>query len=316
MEENLAVKNFSEFGKSVKICQSFFRQLSRLSCQQFCSMLAHCNESDWCPVKLHSANFLSANIPIVGFAKIFYCQVFLPYGSVYMYRNDCFIVTLCNNLSHLVCNSFSKFSPFISNKGSKRREHGAVDESSLEQHIHESDNHTLIVRKNWSPSTRGTRSYVSQVGRPSDKNLVVLEIFKIDLLDSRQLFRLFQSIFSLGKVVPIHLWTIFCGSIVWRLLLRRCIFMEAILSTLLLSTTVLNDRGNSQWIWQMCNSLSLQFLLLYTCTAMHRFVQVLLIVVQSLSTIGVELIIRNHITCVMWITMTEPNRFRWSGQPH
>ena len=29
----------------------------------------------------------------------------------------------------------------------ERKEHGAVDESSLEQQIHESDDHTLIVRK-------------------------------------------------------------------------------------------------------------------------------------------------------------------------
>ena len=40
----------------------------------------------------------------------------------------------------------------------ERREHGAVDESSLEQQIHESNNHTLIVNKNWSPSTSGTVS--------------------------------------------------------------------------------------------------------------------------------------------------------------
>ena len=65
----------------------------------------------------------------------------------------------------------------------ERREHGAVDESSLEQQICESDDHTLIVRKNWSPSTSGTGSYISQAGRlagrPSDENLVVLEIFII-----------------------------------------------------------------------------------------------------------------------------------------
>ena len=37
-----------------------------------------------------------------------------------------------------------------------------------EQQIRESEDHTLIVWKNWSPSTSGTRSYVSQAGRPSD----------------------------------------------------------------------------------------------------------------------------------------------------
>ena len=61
----------------------------------------------------------------------------------------------------------------------ERREHSAVDEPSSEQQIRESDNHTLIVRKNLNPSTSGTRSYVSH------ENLVVLEIFKIQYLDSR-----------------------------------------------------------------------------------------------------------------------------------
>ena len=79
-------------------------------------------------------------------------------------------------------NSLSSFSPFVSNikvMNNERREHDAVDESSSEQQIHDSDDHKLIVRKNWSPSTSGTKSYISQAGRPSDKNLVVLEIFKI-----------------------------------------------------------------------------------------------------------------------------------------
>ena len=56
----------------------------------------------------------------------------------------------------------------------KRREHGRVDEYSLEEQIHESDDHTFIVRKNRSPSTSGTGFYVSQAGRLSNKNLVVL----------------------------------------------------------------------------------------------------------------------------------------------
>ena len=61
----------------------------------------------------------------------------------------------------------------------ERKEHGAVHESFSEQQIHESDNHVLIVWKNWSPSTSGTRSYISQASRLSDKKLVVVEIFKI-----------------------------------------------------------------------------------------------------------------------------------------
>ena len=69
--------------------------------------------------------------------------------------------------------------PFVTNieeerkvMNDERREHGAADESCLEQQIHESDNNTLIVSKNRSPSTSGTRSYVRQAGRLSDENLV------------------------------------------------------------------------------------------------------------------------------------------------
>ena len=49
----------------------------------------------------------------------------------------------------------------------ERREHGAVDESFLEQQIHESDDHIyiLILRKNWRASTSGTGSYVCQAIR-------------------------------------------------------------------------------------------------------------------------------------------------------
>jgi len=57
--------------------------------------------------------------------------------------------------------------------------HGAVDEYCSKLQIFESNNHTLIVRKNWSPSTSGTESCISQAGRLSDENLVVLEIFNI-----------------------------------------------------------------------------------------------------------------------------------------
>ena len=41
----LGGKNSGEFGELVKIRQSFFRPPSKLSRQQFCSMLARCNES-------------------------------------------------------------------------------------------------------------------------------------------------------------------------------------------------------------------------------------------------------------------------------
>ena len=44
-------------------------------------------------------------------------------------------------------------------------DHGEVDESPLEQQIHESANYTLIVRKNWSPRPSATRSYGRQAGR-------------------------------------------------------------------------------------------------------------------------------------------------------
>ena len=63
-------------------------------------------------------------------------------------------------------------------------------------------------------------------GRPADEKLVVLEIFKIRQLYSRHVFRLFESIFSLGKVVSVHLWTVFCDSIVLRFFQAH--FWEAI----------------------------------------------------------------------------------------
>ena len=53
-------------------------------------------------------------------------------------------------------------------KESKGKEHGAVDETSLEQQIHESDYHMYIdCEENWSPNTSGTEFYVSQAGRPA-----------------------------------------------------------------------------------------------------------------------------------------------------
>ena len=41
----------------------------------------------------------------------------------------------------------------------ERKDHGALDESSLEQQVCESANYTLIVRKNWSPRPSATGSY-------------------------------------------------------------------------------------------------------------------------------------------------------------
>ena len=52
----------------------------------------------------------------------------------------------------------------------ERMDHGAVDESSLEQQICESTNYTLIVRKNWSPRPSATRSYRRLAG--CETNLV------------------------------------------------------------------------------------------------------------------------------------------------
>ena len=64
----------------------------------------------------------------------------------------------------------------------ERRKHGAVDEPSSEQQIRESDDHTLIVRKNWRPTTSGTGSYGRLAGRLAgwlaDEILLNSEIFK------------------------------------------------------------------------------------------------------------------------------------------
>ena len=48
-------------------------------------------------------------------------------------------------------------------------EHSAVGESSSEQWIRESTDYTCIVRKNWSFSLSGTRSYGRQAGRYSGR---------------------------------------------------------------------------------------------------------------------------------------------------
>ena len=50
----------------------------------------------------------------------------------------------------------------------KRKEHGAVDESSSEQQIRESANYTLKVRKNWSTRPSVTGSYSRQAGRKTN----------------------------------------------------------------------------------------------------------------------------------------------------
>ena len=61
----------------------------------------------------------------------------------------------------------------------EKKDHGTLDESSLEQQIRESADYTLIVRKNWSARPGATGSYGRQAGRQADKIILVLEIFKI-----------------------------------------------------------------------------------------------------------------------------------------
>ena len=46
------------------------------------------------------------------------------------------------------------------------KDHGSVDESSLEQQICELADYTLIVKKNWSPRPSATGSYSRQAGSP------------------------------------------------------------------------------------------------------------------------------------------------------
>ena len=46
----------------------------------------------------------------------------------------------------------------------ERKDHGALDESSSEQQVHESADYTLIVRKNWSPRPSATGSYRREGG--------------------------------------------------------------------------------------------------------------------------------------------------------
>ena len=70
MEEKVGGKKLWRIWRIGKIRQSLFRQPSKLSRQQDSTL--H-----------NSPNFLSAKIPIVGFAKVFYHQVFLPYGTCF-----------------------------------------------------------------------------------------------------------------------------------------------------------------------------------------------------------------------------------------
>ena len=70
----------------------------------------------------------------------------------------------------------SDFSPFFKKKANlrdERKDHGTVDESSLEQQIRESADYTLIVV--WSPRPSATGSY----GRQADEIILALKIFKI-----------------------------------------------------------------------------------------------------------------------------------------
>ena len=69
------------------------------------------------------------------------------------------VLTICEQLS-----PFKEESQVISDES---KDHGAVDESSLEQQIHKSANYILIVRKNWSPRPSATRSYSRQAGNPA-----------------------------------------------------------------------------------------------------------------------------------------------------
>ena len=70
----------------------------------------------------------------------------------------------------------SNFSPFFQEESQairdKRKDHCAVDESSSEQQIRESDDYIWIVRKNWSPMHSATGSY----GRQADEIILLLEI--------------------------------------------------------------------------------------------------------------------------------------------
>ena len=70
--------------------------------------------------------------------------------------------------------SLSDISLFVNNIEEESKEsmyertnHGAVDESSSEQQIHESDDYTVIMAENWNPSTSGNESYGRPAGRPA-----------------------------------------------------------------------------------------------------------------------------------------------------
>ena len=71
--------------------------------------------------------------------------------------------------------NFSLFQEESQAIGDERKDHCAVDESSSEQQIRESDDYIWIVRKNWSPRPSATGSY----SRQADEIILSLEIFKI-----------------------------------------------------------------------------------------------------------------------------------------
>ena len=62
-------------------------------------------------------------------------------------------------------------------KRDERKDHGAVGESSLEQQVRESDDYTLIVRKNWSPRPSAIGSY-RMVGGSETKYGLILKVLR------------------------------------------------------------------------------------------------------------------------------------------
>ena len=55
----------------------------------------------------------------------------------------------------------------------ERKDHGALDKSCSEQHIRESADYTLIVRKNWSPRPSATGSYRREEGSETKYGLIL-----------------------------------------------------------------------------------------------------------------------------------------------
>ena len=71
----------------------------------------------------------------------------------------------------------------------ERKDHGAVDESSLEQQIRESADYTLIVRKNWSPRPSATGSYSRQAGSPAGRETKSSKHLKILKFSREQIWK-------------------------------------------------------------------------------------------------------------------------------